>query len=433
MLAAVAAVVTIVVLLAAGFVALTLRTGPEPAEPPVAAGQPELPAAGPPEEFPEPEGTPRTPDQDPFYTPPGALRGSAGSVLRYRPIEIYTDPARSKAVPLVRAWQILYRSTSAEGKPNVVSGTVVVPLIPYLGSGPRPIIGYAFGTQGVADRCAPSYRLLRGTEKEIAAQGKALLKGWAVVMTDYEGLGTPGDHTYAVHHSAGRSVLDAVRAAIRTGPAALSAEAPVGLVGYSQGGAAVVSAAEQAPGYAPELKVVGVAAGGVPADPPGIASRLGDTQLFGLLIAGMVGLNAAYPELGIRDSLSTSKPLFDKARNACEVDLGSKQFSTQRLSRLDDLAGEVGSRPVLTRLAENRVGGVAPAVPVLLFHGERDEFIPFGVGRALFERYCQQGARVQFKPMPGRQHGSAAVEGVALTVDWMAGRFAGEAAPTSCD
>jgi dienelactone hydrolase len=430
---AVLVAVAVVAVLVAGILVVSHLQRSDPAEPPVASGQPELPPAGPPEEFPEPTGAPEPPNEDSFYTPPKELRGSAGTLLRYRPVKIYTDPARGKAVPLVRAWQILYRSTSAEGKPNAVSGTVVVPQIPYLGAGPKPVVSYAFGTHGLADRCAPSYRLVRGTEKEGAAQLKALLKGWAVVMTDYEGLGTPGEHTYAVHLSAGRSVLDAARAAMRLPPADLSVEAPVGLMGYSQGGGAVLSAAEQAAGYAPDLKVVGAAAGGVPADPLAVARSVANTPLFGLVPAGLAGLDAAYPELHVAGSLGPSKALLTKARNSCEVDLGGKAFSAQRLNKLTDLGKELNSRPVAERFAENRLGGVAPKVPVLLFHGERDEFIPFAVGRALFDRYCGEGARVQFKAMPGKAHGGAAVEGVGLALDWMTARFSDKPAPTSCD
>ena len=40
-----------------------------------------------------------------------------------------------------------------------------------------------------------------------------LKAGYAVVRTDYEGLGTPGDHPYLIGVSEGRSVLDMVRAA----------------------------------------------------------------------------------------------------------------------------------------------------------------------------------------------------------------------------
>ncbi len=49
-------------------------------------------------------------------------------------------------------------------------------------------------------------------------------------------------------------------------PAALSADAPVGLWGYSGGGQATAWAAEQHPTCAPEIRLAAVAAGGVPTD-----------------------------------------------------------------------------------------------------------------------------------------------------------------------
>ena len=40
-----------------------------------------------------------------------------------------------------------------------------------------------------------------------------LKAGYAVVRTDYEGLGTPGAHPYLIGASEGRAMLDMVRAA----------------------------------------------------------------------------------------------------------------------------------------------------------------------------------------------------------------------------
>ena len=40
--------------------------------------------------------------------------------------------------------------------------------------------------------------LASGTEFEYPVFELALVRGWAVAVTDYEGLGTPGEHTDAV-------------------------------------------------------------------------------------------------------------------------------------------------------------------------------------------------------------------------------------------
>ncbi len=82
----------------------------------------------------------------------------------------------------------------------------------------------------------------------------ALNKGWAVAVTNYEGIGMPGTHTYAIKDSAGHAVLDVVRAAMRLSSAGLSTSAPVVIWGYSEGGQAATAAGELQPSYAPELK-----------------------------------------------------------------------------------------------------------------------------------------------------------------------------------
>ena len=56
----------------------------------------------------------------------------------------------------------------------------------------------------------------------------ALDRGWAVAVSDYEGLGTPGQHTYVVGRSEGRAVLDMARAAQRLPGTGLTTSTPVG-------------------------------------------------------------------------------------------------------------------------------------------------------------------------------------------------------------
>lgn len=140
--------------------------------------------------------------------------------------------------------------------------------------GKRPLVTFAVGTRGLGDTCAPSKTLANGTNYEAAIINSFLSRGWAVVVTDYQGLGTPGAHTYVVGRREGRSVLDAARAAQRLAGSGLDATTPVGVYGYSQGGGAAAWAAELAASYAPELDLKGVVEGGVPADLPAVASGL---------------------------------------------------------------------------------------------------------------------------------------------------------------
>jgi hypothetical protein len=97
-----------------------------------------------------------------------------------------------------RTWTLLYRSTSLRGKAIGVSGFVMLPK----GKPPKdgwPVVSWAHGTSGIADRCAPS-RDPKGPYTFYAAeQFSAWLRaGYAIANTDYEGLGTPGVHPYLV-------------------------------------------------------------------------------------------------------------------------------------------------------------------------------------------------------------------------------------------
>lgn len=91
-----------------------------------------------------------------------------------------------------------------------------------------------------------------------------MARGFAVVVTDYQGAGHSVDDTYVNRLAEGHTVLDATGAAMRLPDTSLDPNGPIALFGYSQGGGATASAAELVSSYAPELHVVGTYAGAPP-------------------------------------------------------------------------------------------------------------------------------------------------------------------------
>ncbi|MEO3803230.1 lipase family protein [Nonomuraea sp. B1E8] len=357
-----------------------------------------------------------------------ARAATAGDVVSAQPATVYLLPGRLLEVP-VNAWHILYHSTSATGSLNTVSGTLLVPKGRYP-FGTRPIVGYAVGTHGLGDQCAPSAAMSQGREAELALVSLFLLKGFAVAMTDYEGLGTPGPHTYMAGISQGHAVLDSIRAATRVPGSGLSSRAPVAVMGYSQGGASAGWAAQLQPAYAPELRLKGVAAGGVPADLHAVANHLDGGDDFGLAAAAGVGLDAAYPELGLDADLNDrGRALLADAADDCvgELDrLAGLRFSD--LSPIDLL----GQPKWQARLAENRLGSAAPQVPMFLYHGTGDEIIPLSVGSTLRSAYCRAGVTVRWVALPAPDHVTGAIEGGPLAIEWLALRMYGLPASGNC-
>ncbi|MFE9256386.1 lipase family protein [Streptomyces sp. NPDC006879] len=350
---------------------------------------------------------------------PGELLGFAPSALHPLPGQ-WTN---------TRAWKIEYRSTTADGHPDTVSGTVIVPQDGR--TAPRPLITYAVGTVGLADSCAPSANFPRGTALEANLIQKLTQRGWAVAVTDYEGLGTPGDHTYTVGRSAGRAMLDAARAAQQLPEAGLSADGPVGIMGYSQGGQAASWAAELHGSYAPELKVKGTAAGGVPADLMRVAASNDGSYGSGLIFMAAAGQDAAFPELDLDSYLNPAgRVLVDYFRTHCvAVDAALGSFK-----RISDLTtrNPLEQPDWQLRLDGSTLGRTAPDHPVYQYHALADELIPYGVGRQLRNDWCARGATVNWSTVWIGEHVSGAITEANRAGDWLADRFAGRTVRGNC-
>ncbi|MFD9906361.1 lipase family protein [Streptomyces sp. NPDC059063] len=349
-----------------------------------------------------------------------------GDVVSSEPSAFHPLPGQPTGT---KAWKIHYRSTTAKGAPNTVSGTVIVPQDGR--TGPRPLITYAVGTVGVGDHCAPSAGFPKGTTLEANLIQQLTLRGWAVVVTDYEGLGTPGDHTYTVGRAEGHAVLDAARAAIRLPEAGLSKESPVGIMGYSQGGQASSWAAELHGSYAPELRVKGTATGGVPGDLMKVAAFNDGSYGAGLIFMAAIGQNAAYPELNLESYLNpVGKSLIGAVRNSCVADgaaLGA-------FKRIDDVTTKnpLDQADWQQRLRESRVGTRAPDAPVYLYHALADELIPYGVGKQVRADWCARDANVEWHTVPLGEHVSGVITQSPLAAQWLADRFEGKPARSNC-
>ncbi|WET78811.1 lipase family protein [Amycolatopsis sp. QT-25] len=342
-----------------------------------------------------------------------AAPNAPGDLVDYEPV-VATAPAK--------AWKLDYRSTSATGQPNTVSGILLVPHTPWT-KGARPLVSYAVGTHGLGDHCAPSTRLTNGSENEVLLMSQALSRGWAVVVTDYEGLGTPGTHTYAVGQSEGRAVLDAARAASNVPEAGLSKTGPVGVFGYSQGGQAAAFAGELQPSYAPDVNLVGVAEGGVPADLNAVLKFNDGGPAFGLVLGAAVGYATAYPELPFDDVLTAKgERMVARVKEACTVELGA----AAPFARLNDFTTvpDVSSDPRWqARLGENLAGKTKPGAPVYLYHASLDELIPLSVGKGLRDRYRALGADVTWQEFPLLEHIGGVATGGPVAMTWLGTKF----------
>lgn len=369
--------------------------------------------------------------------PPSPATGSADGAGPAAPVELPGRPPGTSPIPpgqdplvpgvlpprpgeepeAAATLQVLeFPARGAGGRAITATGSLFTPEAAWAGPGPRPLLLAPPGTLGQGDQCALSRRFAAGERPEQTVR-HFLARGWAVMVPDYEGLGTPGMHTYMVRDAQGQVTLDAARAAIAAEPS-LSAASPIGVHGFSQGGGAAAAAAELAATYAPELDIRAVYAGSVPADLAATADSLDSSLVSGFIGYAINGMVDAYPELAdqvgelINDR---GREFLDRVSRECVnatianwTGLHSADL-TRTGQSIAEVLREPGIRPLVE---EQRLGRGTPTMPVLMAHNRADDVVPYGPAARLARTWAARGADVEFLTVdryvaPGLNHGVA--------------------------
>lgn len=358
----------------------------------------------------------RGPAGDAFYEGPAALgAGRHGDPIWQRPA---TRPAALRGARANRL--LLYRSNSPNGKAIVVSGTVAIPR----GRSPRggwPVLTWGHGTRGLADGCAPS-KGYGAFASETRLLERWLARGYAVVRTDYEGLGTPGVHPFLVGRSQARGMLDAVRAA-RKAYRGIGRRTIV--AGESQGGQAALWAAADAPAWTPELRVRGTLAFAPVSQLrqqgelfPTLESAPPSFSAYAAMI--MRGVEAVNPGLRIASLLSDrTRPLYPFVDEECQSRLTQPdRFGPVRPREFFREGADLA--PALAALEANDAGNLRIRHPVHLAQGTADGTVFKPFTDELVRELRGNGARVAYAEYEGAGHGNDLLEVAAVQRDALA-------------
>lgn len=365
------------------------------------------------------------PVPDAFYDPPADAPSAPGRLLR-------NEPFRSAEIPPgASAWRILYTTTRDEGRPAVASGLVVVPTG---ARSPSPVVAWAHGTTGAAPGCAPTVLTDGLGAGAMFVQDDVLAQGWAMVATDYPGLGTAGPHPYLIGQGEGRSVLDAVRAAH---------ELEVGLAdrtvvwGHSQGGHAALWTGVLASTYAPELDIAGVAALAPASNLPDLVDSLGDVTGGALFASYVVDEYAhEYPDVTYERLVRPgARILVREMAQRCLAEPGVLVSALTSVV-LDKPVwhGDPSSGAFLERLVENVPSGPV-AAPLLVAQGADDPLVVPAAQDAYVGARCAAGYPVDYRTYAGRDHVGLVEADSPLVpelVAWTADRFDGAPATDTC-
>lgn len=352
------------------------------------------------------------PGVDAFYEQPaGAADGRPGSIVR-------TD-ALLGAPFASRAWRIMYRTTDLRGEPAVATGVLVVPLVPAPPGG-RTVVSWGHPTTGAAKQCAPSY----GFDPFLGIEGLRFLldRGYAVVATDYVGMGTEGVDSYLVGSTGGRAVLDAARAAHAVPE--VRANGRVVLWGHSQGGQAVLFAAQEASDYAPELDIRAVAAAAPAADLVGLMrAHLDDISGVTIGSSALTSYSEVYPDAVLADILTPqAREIVPRMNDLCLLSHIDELHALGGPLVGDFTTGDLTTtEPWATLLAENSAGEVPFSAPLFLAQGLRDELVVPADTREFAAAESAQGMAVTYHEIPFATHGTVAYAALPAMLRWLSG------------
>jgi pimeloyl-ACP methyl ester carboxylesterase len=335
---------------------------------------------------------------------------------------------------------LLYCSQDVDGQRISVTGTISTPV----GSPPKegwPLITWTHGTTGLVAGCAPSLDHSGASEHRALSNTRAMLddyvkRGYAVALTDYEGLGGSSSiHPHLQGKSEAHSALDIMRAARELDP---NIGTRYLAMGHSQGGHAALFTAHYGPSYAPEFELVGAVA-------------LAPVAQFGEYISAVIKSEVPSPAI-----VFVMYFLYSAAMIRPEIDL-NRILTLEAIAHLDELCQEC----ISTTLARGYWTSCIPkdqilpgadlskvlmlahecdptrlhiTTPTLIMQGSQDVAILPRITDALACQMCRGGTPLLYEVYPTTDHDGIIQFGNERKVqNWIAARFKGEQAPSNCN
>jgi len=322
-------------------------------------------------------------------------------------------------------YRVMYVSRSLRGQPVAVTGLVAVPNTPAPAGG-YEVVSWGHGTNGMADKCAPSLN----PSSDIPLANAVLDQGWELTASDYEGEGTPGLLPYIAGVSAARNTIDIVRA-VQHLPAAHASTHYV-VWGHSEGGQTAMFALQIGPTYASGLNLRGVVAGAPPSQFKFIYNFLKTSPFKHYLLMAAGGLNAAYGDQAAPlDQVLTpyGMSLLPVLQQGCSDYIGQQLANVDftRATKTDPFTVPAWQKILLANDPQGFTA--ASPVPLLMIQGGNDEQIPVASTQLLAQHLCGLGQDLARWIYPGQSHAGVIEPSANDMSHWIKDRFAGDVTP----
>ncbi|UPL03110.1 hypothetical protein LCI18_014044 [Fusarium solani-melongenae] len=360
-------------------------------------------------------------DFDFYATADNFSTSKPGDLLKLSPV----DPKLLALIPPgVAVYKFQYTSTDLDNSPVPATGFIALPYV--RGTKPFDLVAFAHGTTGMFRGCAPSTSSFLF---DYTSWTPLLLDGYAVVATDYAGIGNNYTaHKYIASRANANDVYWSTLAARNAFPGAISKN--WASIGHSQGGGAVWKLSEHelvqsnCSGY---LGGVSIAPATYPRDHfVGSFSKLSGLSPEELRAFGIVGvfpsmtfaLRAVFPEyhpayftdlLKKRVALAEVAQLCDTAMSGLVLDLDLSQV----VKNLDFVTD-----PILERFQElnSPALGDKASKPLLVIQGANDTIVFADVTVKAYKNGCKAGNPIRLSMYPDLDHSSVVA---ASAPEWL--------------
>ncbi|MET7772129.1 lipase family protein [Nocardia sp. NPDC005366] len=355
-----------------------------------------------------------------------------------RLIEVRDVTATASALvlmPFDRAVLLKFRTTDAHGRPSYATATLVIPVGAWQGPGARPVLVNNLPIDGLGRECTPGYTMAHGWDSEISVTDYipptmqlALLRGYAVLVPDHEGPWM----AYAEPVVAGHAVLDSIRAVRGLLPDDFGASR-FGMVGYSGGAIATHGAVKVMPEYAPELidVVAGAAFGGVPADYEILSRSMNANLASGVFMGAVLGIARERTEILGRMNNLAQWIATSPVKDLCASVFGAAGLLLLPIDIAANFPDPLNSDFAAQIYRVTKMEGMKSPVPLYIYNGEQEWWIPAEGARNLFREQCALGVSAVYRSVLG-EHVIAAGLGFPEAMIWMDQRLQGVPAPNEC-
>ncbi|GAA4881493.1 lipase family protein [Kitasatospora terrestris] len=389
---------------------------------------------------------------DPFYSYDGTTPLSSlapGTVLKTRTLTYHVVGLPTP----VKAIQLLYRTTDAQGRPSANVTTVV-----------RSLTGdttKAVSYQSFYDSLDPADSPSRAVAGDLSLGGlipnaealfvvPLLAQGYNVVIPDTEGQTAD----FAAGPEYGTNTLDSIRAATRSEATGMTADTAFGLMGYSGGAIATDWAAALAPSYAPDVNrtLVGFTEGGLLVAPAHNLKYVdGSLAWSGVIPMAVIGVSRSFG-IDLKPYLSDyGLTVYRELEQGSIIDaIGHYPGLTWKKMAKPQYADPNSVPAFLAAVNRINLGSApTPTVPGYIAQGnggvlEGTFNNPAGIGtgdgvmvagdvRALARQYCATGnPAIKYQQYDLLSHVGATVPWAPQALGWLNDRFAGRTAPSDC-